>query len=290
MSGGSINNSGSSPSFNAFRLFDRNAYAGVSSKTFGTLMLGRQPTPVTEALWVTDPLKANAGAINMNVRFGYLAGPGAAIQTKFGANPTNSVNALDRQDNAVKYVYGNSGVVGMAMYSFGGTIGDRSKNSSVGALLGYDNDLFSLRGAVTQFKDANAVALNAWTAGGVAKLGAAKLKATYSANKIEDATTYGELKTSVWSTGVTYSVVPQLDLTVAYYGARRTQVGTPLQEANKFYLVPEWYLTKSFILYGIADYERFNGAGALLDTGTPLVPGAKRSIYLALGVSYFFST
>jgi general bacterial porin, GBP family len=290
LSGGSINNSGSSPSFNAFRFFDRNAFAGVSSKAYGTLTLGRQATPVTEALWVTDPLKANAGAINMNVRFAYLAGPGATIQAKFGANPTNSVNALDRQDNAVKYVYGNSGFTGMAMYSFGGVVGDRSKGSSVGGLLGYDNDLLSLRGAAVQFKDASAVALNAWTAGGVLKLGPAKLKATYSGNAIEDSSTYGDLKTTIWSTGVTYSVVPDLEVTVAYYGAKRTLARTPLQEANKLYVVPEWYLSKSFMLYGIADYELFNTTGALLDTGTSLVSGAKRSVYVAVGISYFFSS
>lgn len=284
--------SGSTPTFNAFRIFDRNIYGGVSNETFGTLTAGRQATGLAEALWVTDPLKANAGATNMNVRLAYLAGPSSALNAKFGPNPSNNINgnALDRQDNAFKYVYKNSGFVGLGMYSFGGTAGDRQKNSSSSAMLGYDHPFFSVRAAAGQFYDANAIGLYAWTAGATANLGPLKLKGTYSANFVNDTATYGNMRTAIWSGGVTYSATPKLDLTLAYYGARRTQDAVPTQKAGKLYFVPEWYVTKSFWIYGIVDYEAFNDHGAALDTGTPLPAGTRNSFYLALGVSFSFSS
>jgi GBP family porin len=296
LNAGTILNTGSvssSGSLNAFRLFDRNAFAGVSSAQFGSLTAGRQATALAEALWVTDPLKANAGATNPNVRLGYLAGPGKTIQSSFGPNPAQNVNgnALDRQDNMVKYGYKHpAGFVGLASYSFGGVAGDGGASNSAGALLGWDHSSFSVRAAGAQFSDPKSTPLLAWTGGATAKLGPVQLKGTYSENRIDDTPTYGKLRTDLWSAGVTWSVTSALDVTAAYYDVRRTQVGALTQEAQKLYLVPEWNLSKTLMLYGIVDYEMFNDAGAALDTGTPLPAGTKSSVYLAVGVSFSFGT
>jgi predicted porin len=294
LNSGSVNTTGSTPSFNAFRVFDRNVFGGVSTVRFGALTAGRQATAVTESLWATDPLKANAGAINMNVRLGYLAAPGKAIQSAFGPNASLNVsgNALDRQDNTLKYAYRNgAGFVGVGTYSFGGVTGDAGNSSSSSAMLGWDHPLVSVRAAGAQFGDSDGTGFYAWTTGATGKLGPVKLKATYSGNKIDSADPlYGNLRTNVWAAGATYSATPKLDLTLAYYGARRTADGVARQEANKFVLVPEYYLTKSFWLYGIANYERFNGTGSALSNGTPLAAGTEDSLYLAVGLSFSFSS
>lgn len=293
-SSGTILNTGSvdNSRFNAFRLFDRNLYAGVSTLDRGTLTAGRQATALAESLWVTDPLRANAGANNLNVRLGYLAAPGPALNTKFGPDAASNMsgNALDRQDNSLKYAYGRAGFVGIGMYSFGGVTGVGGRSNSWSALVGYDHALFGVRAAVAEFKDANAVALYAWTTGAVGKLGPVKLKATYSGNVVDDTATYGRLRTAVWSGGATWSATQKLDLTVAYYGARRTQQAAPLQLATKLYLLPEWYLNKSVSIYGLADYELFSGHGSALDTGTPLPAGTRNSLYLAVGLSFAFAS
>ncbi|WP_085315379.1 porin [Derxia lacustris] len=274
------------------RMFDRNAYVGLSSADYGTLMIGRQVTTLTEALWVTDPLKANNGATNMNVRYGYLAGPGNPIANTFGSGATLANNSLDRQDNAAKYVYkAGNGLIGMGYYAFGeSATGSSSANKSAGLLAGYDGSSLQLRAAYAQFKDPTAAKLDAWTVGGVYKLDALKFKATWSQNKIDGtAATYHEQKTTVGSGGVTYSYTPSLDLTFAYYRGTRgfDNVATD-QKAQKFYFVPEYYLSKRTWLYAIADYERFNASGAALDNGTALKAGVRSSMYLAGGISHAF--
>lgn len=292
LNAGTILNTGSvsGGTLNAFRLFDRNAYAGIASVHFGTLTAGRQATVLAESLWVTDPLRANAGATNPNVRLGYLAGPGSLIQTRFGPDTATNTNgnALDRQDNMVKYAYRANGFTGLATYAFGAVAGHAEKSNSSGAMLGYDQEHLSVRAAGAQFNDGFGSALYGVTAGAVGRLGPVQLKATYSANAVDATATYGKLRTDVWSAGVTWAALPKLDLTAAYYGIRRTQDATATQEATKLYLVPEWKLSKTFMLYGIADYELFGAAGSALDTGTPLPAGTRSSIYLALGLSFAF--
>jgi predicted porin len=182
------------------------------------------------------------------------------------------------------------GLSASAMYSFSGVAGSAARNSSCGALLGYDAGPVSVRLAGAHYGDANKVGLNAVTAGAVATFGPLKLRATYSANKA-DKKTYAGLRTDVWSAGVTYAALPEkLDVTAAYYAAKRSQTGVADQRANKLYLVPEYNATKQLKLYGIADHESFNASGASLDTGTAIKAAAKSSLYVALGVSFTFST
>lgn len=283
---------------NPSRLFDRNLYVGVASSTYGTLMVGRQVTPVTESLWTTDPLRANNGATNLNVRLAYLAGPGDLIMKNFGTDPgkNSGGSGNDRQSNAVKYVYGKSGFLGMAMYATGAHAGDLQKESSFGALLGYDVGPLKLRAAYTGFRDVQNTAFNAYTGGVVFKpVDVLTIRATYSQNQVEainNPTTppiaYNQLKTQVWSGGATWAAAKGLDVTFAYYGAQRSQSGVNSLRADKFYVVPEYYLAKNLILYAIFDYEAFNTGGSALDTGTPLDPNASSSFFAASGLSLTF--
>ncbi len=289
---------GSGTMFTGGRAFDRVAYVGLSSATFGGVQFGRQPTVLHDTAVVTDPLRANNGATNMNVRLGYLVSPGyfapnQAIANRFGPNANLNNNAtgngLDRQDNAVKYVLKKRGLVAELMYAFGGVAGSVKNSSSMGALLGYDGKALTLRGGLSQFRDASGMALVAGMAGVSYLIGPFKLKGTFAENRIRDGATYGYLTTLVWSGGVTATVIPELDVTLAYYGGRRTQEGVPRKTAGKFYLVPEVKLGKGFLLYAIADYERFGDAQSnTLDTGTTLLASARDSVYFAGGLSYTF--
>lgn len=284
-----------------FFLFDRNAFVGVTSKKYGSLTLGRHPTPVTEALWIVDPLKANNGATNLNGRFGYMFAPGTILYANFGTNPGSNTNGigLDRQSNTLRYFYGSSGFLGMATYGFGGQTGDRSKNMYLGGMLGYDSDgvaghgaqdrhlddvpnAFAIRVAGQMFNDNGTLAgtaadpkivsLYSWAAGAVGRMGAFKAKVSYAGHKVGNTSFYGGLKTQLVAAGLTYSV-QDVDLTVAAYNISRSLEGYDTQRASKFYFVPEWYWTKNFWVYGILAYEVFNTPAATVPTatGTPAI-------------------
>jgi predicted porin len=324
---------GNTTSATFWEWFDRNAFIGLSSKKYGSLTFGRHPGMVTEALWVTDPLKANNGVQNPNVRFGYLVAPGALALQNFGTNPSQncvgcSIN-LDRQSQSVRYIYSNSGFLGMALYGFGGASGQLSRNQYVGVNLGYDSDqtpshgpqdrrlegkpvAYQLRLAGAFYTDngqkagadptANVVSLYQYTAGAVVRYYDWKLKVSYSGHSIDNQSFYDNLKTQVAAAGVTYSV-GDWDLTAAAYHVYRKTDSSPAQDVTKLYFVPEFYLTKNFWLYAIFDYELYNNAGATgagyaMYGGTnygpvataALAAGQTNSLYVGLGFSFFFNS
>jgi GBP family porin len=276
------------------KLFDRNAYVGIATPNAGTITLGRQVNTLADAFYVVDPLLARASATNMNVRFGYLGGPGATIQNNFGPNPGTAGASLDRVDNAVKYaVKAANGISGAALYGFGGQAGGFSDNSAYGVLLGYDGSALGARAAYMQFKDASGVPFRAFAGGLYYKLGSVTLRATYTQNRIMSdlATTtqpYRDMKTVVYSAGADWLASPTIDLIAAYYHGKRTQDGLPDQIADKFYFVPVYLLSKRTSVQIVSIYERFNAAGAALDTGTPLRVGARSSVYVGAGITHDF--
>ncbi|WP_343654231.1 porin [Paraburkholderia caribensis] len=276
------------------KLFDRNAFVGVASEKWGSFTFGRQVNTLADTFYVVDPLSARAAATNMNVRFGYLGGPGSVIQNNFGPNPGVSGASLDRVDNAAKYAFkAGSGLSGGALYAFGGAAGNFSASSAYGFLLGYDGSALSIRGSYMQYKDASGIPFRA-VAGGVSyKFGTVTFKASYTQNKIESslstaAQPYRNMKTQVYAAGADWFVTPTSELVVAYYHGRRTQDGLSEQIADKFYLAPVYLLSKRTSVQLISIYERFNASGSALDTGTPLATGARSSVYLGLGITHNF--
>ncbi|MYM30859.1 Outer membrane protein (porin) [Duganella sacchari] len=105
----------------ANRLFNREAYVGLSSKTAGTLTLGRQYTPYYETLRdVGDPFAMGYAGTAKNLF------PVASYMT--------------RNDNAVVYKTPNlSGFTGAVSYSLGEQAGDASAQRQIGGSLGYNN-------------------------------------------------------------------------------------------------------------------------------------------------------
>lgn len=102
-------------------LFNREAYVGLSSKTAGTLTLGRQYTPYYETLRdVGDPFAMGYAGTAKNLF------PVASFMT--------------RNSNAVVYKTPNlAGFTGSVSYSLGEQNGDASASRQVGGSLGYGN-------------------------------------------------------------------------------------------------------------------------------------------------------
>ncbi|RZT04037.1 Outer membrane protein (porin) [Duganella sp. CF402] len=102
-------------------IFNREAYVGLSSKTAGTLTLGRQYTPYYETLRdVGDPFAMGMAGTAKNLF------PVASFMT--------------RNSNAIVYKTPNlEGFTGAVSYSLGEVAGDASATRQVGASLGYNN-------------------------------------------------------------------------------------------------------------------------------------------------------
>lgn len=120
------------------KLFNREAYVGLSSKEAGTLTIGRQYTPYYETLRdVADPF-----------------GTGYAGTAK---NLFPVAGAMTRNDNAVVYktpsLYGFSGA---ASYSLGETAGDSSAQRQLGASIGYKNAGLNVAVAYNNLNNDNA--------------------------------------------------------------------------------------------------------------------------------------
>lgn len=274
------------------KYFDRNAFVGLSGNGLGALAFGRQLNTLSETFFVADPLGTRNGWTNLNVRFGYLVGPGPTIVNNFGPNPGTTGANLDRVDNAVKYLFRSesTGISGAAMVA----MGEHNGGGARGALLGWDRGPLRTRVAFMDYHDAIGTPLHAYAAGvsyGMTK--AVTLRATYTRNAIDsDLMTadrpYGNMATSVGSVGAIWAWSPRLNLTFAYYRGARTQDDAPKMVAQKFYFVPEYFLSKRTSLYLVALRERFNATGSALDTATPLPTGARGSTYAGLGISHSF--
>ncbi|KQQ47245.1 porin [Duganella sp. Leaf126] len=111
------------------RLFNREAYVGLSSKTAGTLTIGRQYTPYYEVLRdVADP---------------FALGTAGTAKNLFPVSSTSAVANVTtgtRNDNAVVYktpVY--AGFSGAVSYSLGEQAGDSSAQRQIGASGWYTN-------------------------------------------------------------------------------------------------------------------------------------------------------
>ena len=103
------------------RLFNREAYVGLSSKTAGTVTLGRQYTPYYETLRdVADPFALGYAGTAKNLF------PVASFDT--------------RNDNSIVYKTPNlQGVTAAVSYSVGEVAADTSANRQVGASVAYNN-------------------------------------------------------------------------------------------------------------------------------------------------------
>lgn len=107
----------SDPAANINRLFGRQAYVGLSSKTLGAINLGRQYAPIFTSQDSVDPFGTGlAGAL------------------------TNIMASVVRVDNSIKYSTPlMGGLSADVLYGFGEVAGDSSESRTLGGSLNFSN-------------------------------------------------------------------------------------------------------------------------------------------------------
>ncbi|MFM0628099.1 porin [Paraburkholderia xenovorans] len=279
------------------RLFNRNAYVGLSSQ-YGTLTLGRQKTPLFDLLGDTyDPLTVGNYFENS-----WLPGAlGAGLYA----------------DNAVKYTGTYKGLTMAAMYSFGtnsestgaggfsGQVpGHLGAGSMYGFTLSYVAGPLSVAGGVQQNSDNSNHKQTIFNANAVYAFSTVKVYVGYLHSKddtgfVDSALAQQTLVPGVDIqngsgrvdngpfAGVTWQATPALTLTgAAYYDhMSNAAIGNgQLGSGNRYTLVAlaEYALSKRTEVYGTVDFDKVSGAASVE------LPGKSNQTGVALGLRTIF--
>jgi predicted porin len=161
----------------AGRLFGRQAWVGLTGG-FGTVKLGRQPTPLYTALDTIDPFGINLAG-NAQKVFGFGT---------YGADP------LLRTDNTLSYAMPRvSGFSGIAAYGFGEQAGNFSANRNMGIGFNFVNGPVN-----AQFAYQNAKAVStALSATVLAETKATFLGATYDFGVVKAHVAFADTKFAI---------------------------------------------------------------------------------------------
>ncbi|REG50869.1 putative porin [Paraburkholderia sp. BL6669N2] len=279
------------------RLFNRNAYVGLSSQ-YGTLTLGRQKTPLFDLLGDTyDPLTVGNYFENS-----WLPGAlGAGLYA----------------DNAVKYTGRYKGLTMAAMYSFGtnsessgaggfsGQVpGHLGAGTMYGFTLSYAAGPLSVAGGVQQNSDNSNHKQTIFNANAVYAFSTTKVYVGYLHSKddtgfVDTALAQQTLAPGVDIlkgsgrvdngpfAGVTWQATPALTLTgAAYYDhMSNAAIGNgQLGSGNRYTLVAlaEYALSKRTEVYGTVDFDKVSGAASVE------LPGKNNQTGVALGLRTIF--
>jgi len=185
-------NSGAASS--AGLLFNREAYVGLRSKTYGTATMGRQYTPY---LLFVGPLSSSW-----------------ALTGATGAHP-GDIDGLDttiRINNAITYTSPTyAGLQASAMYAFGGFAGSTSQGQTISAALRYSSGPIALAGAYLQMDNANTNTTVGFDSASTASFGVSALNQGYvSARSVRHAAVVGNYTFGSATVGVTYTNVRYL--------------------------------------------------------------------------------
>lgn len=248
------------------RLFDRQAWVGLASP-YGTLMLGRQPSLISDALASVDPLGKRYASFNPNINVAGLSNTAYGTH-KFGVQygPSGYADNFYRLDNTVKY----SATVGpwqaRAAYSAGEVAGDASASSSHGIALAYQRPAWVASGATMQYRSPQGLPLDAWSVGAALKEGDWQFKANVARNKANTGLdAVGLDKTvhqRVLSAGVSRKLGHGLLLTTALYQVRREATGFVDDGFDRGFVYLEDALGPRTTAYVEADYTRWRGDAA----------------------------
>jgi predicted porin len=279
------------------RLFNRAAYVGLSSP-YGTVTLGRQMTPLFDALGNTyDPLTVG----------NYFENAWQAVALGSGLYA----------DNAVKYVGSFAGLSIDAMYSFGtdttstgpggfsGQIpGHMGAGSMYGVTLSYTIGQLSFGGGVQQTSDNSNRKQTTFNANAVYTFSTVGLYLGYLHSKddtgfvdftlaqqpiaasIDDLKNTGRTDDGPY-TGVTWQLTPALRLTGAFYydHMKNASIGDGLLGSGNRYTgvaLAEYSLSKRTEVYGTVDFNKVTGAG------TVELPGRSNQTGIAIGLRNIF--
>ncbi|HWU98868.1 MAG TPA: porin [Oxalicibacterium sp.] len=173
--------------------FNRLSFVGLNGG-FGKVRLGKQNTPIKEALSKIDPF-GTGGLVNAITYLGGSANGIAAIP--------------ERNPNQIIYITPDfSGFSGEIAYQFGEAAGDNSANRVWGAQLGYANGPLNVQFAYSDGNTTTAAGvdtsdLKIALLGATYDFGAVKLHGAYSQKKLESNNGGADLKVKSGLIGVT---------------------------------------------------------------------------------------
>jgi predicted porin len=251
---------GTGASANATTFFDRAFIVGLSGG-WGTVTAGRQNTLVADSVGVVDSIGLRFVGLNPNIQVTSLTGHQLGIE--FGA--TASTASSNRINNSVKYSKPFGPVVARAMYSFGETPGDTSKQNSTGLGLDYITPALSVTSAYTQFRDENDRDLKAANLGASwLALPSLRVMANAGYNRGETSAT-AVARNRLLSAGVNYAATLAVDMLAGYYKVNRSRTAQADDGFNRLLAFVEYKFSKRTRLF--LELDATHGEGNYLGAG-----------------------
>lgn len=258
-------------------LFNRYAAVGLSSTTYGTLLLGRAMGIPDGETWSIDPM----GLQNM------------------GAETLQANRTWGSRPNAITY---NSPTWGgfsfRAQAGLNGTAGNFNGGRQLAGALAYQNGPLMLKAFYEEIRDTNGEFTNLYkasrlfTAGGTYQIGDLKLFGGYSRIQSGGATTAdadnpsGSTRQQTYWLGGNYQVTPALVLIGGAYRANRNQGGG---NGTLLTVGANYYFSKRTLLYGTVGTV-MNGSNASFSVeaggGKPAAGSGQQGVYT--GIMHWF--
>lgn len=254
-------------------LFNREAYVGLKSNTYGSATMGRQYTPY---LLFVGPLSSSW-----------------ALTGATGAHP-GDIDGLDttiRINNSITYtspVY--AGLQASAMYALGGFAGSTSKGQTFSAALRYSNGPIALAAGYLQMDNANTNTTVAFDPASTASFGVSALNQGYvTARSVRHAAAVGNYTFGSATVGLTYTNVrylpggdsiftdtavfntygitgvyrftPAFDVAggISYTMASKANGINDAARYQQYSLKEAYHLSKRTTLYALQAFQRSNG-------------------------------
>jgi GBP family porin len=300
--------------FNGGDAFGEQAYVGIQSDQFGTVLAGRQFDPVNDYL-------------------GPISAAGSGYGGNLSAHPFNNDNlAADSLslNNTVKFISSSyAGLTFGGAYSFSNNSNGFSNNRAYGFGATYAHGPFNLSAAYLQLNNAGggiegtnpngAVSLGdgsadfvaarqrIWGVGGNYAFGPATVGLLWTHSQIDDMTSVfaggagnvplaGGLRLDNYEINARYSVTPSLSVAGAYTftdGSYSTGGTSSSPKWNEVTLQTDYSLSKRTDLYVEGIYQHVNGGpgGSILDDATinTLSPSSTNSqVAVTLGMKHTF--
>ncbi len=258
-------------------LWNRYAVVGLSSSTWGTLLLGKAMTLVDAELWALDPFGMQSTSIGTLVHF------------------RNSGS----RNNAITYNSRDFGGLSFRLQGeLGETAGSASANRGLAGTVSYTTGNLTVKGVYEELRDANGNFTNLYGSsreyalGGSYQMSDWKLFAgasriTSDSNTIVDASNpSGSTENKMGWFGANYQVNPAFELLGAVY---RTNLNKDGGHATLVALGGQYHLSKRTMLYGTVGSVMNKGAAnfSVQAGGSRPLPGTtQQGIYT--GVMHWF--
>ena len=244
---------------NGSSFFDRQAYVGLSSNSWGNITFGRQFHALIDRTIRSLDL--------------YQVGPANAHVVPLALYGVNRFSGNDtRSNNTIKYRLDPSvGLQAGASYSLGGVAGSDSKGSSYSYDLAYVGSDFNIGAGLVSYNGLNTLGTTTvlpkhemWAVGGSMKFGVLTPYVAYYNSTLDSATTAG-LKTQVnkiTSVGVAWRADPAVLVRAGYYTDKGTDLNNVAGRNGKKDTVvvsAEYFLSKRTSLNAILANNNLTG-------------------------------